>query len=281
MNRNLWITLITAISILAGYEAFLRIARPHADTGQDQFATNRIRLENYVGQDKKIETVVVGSSLSARVPADAWPKGWYILSQAGGNALVGMEAIARLPQKPQKVMVEINTLDTSYKLDDVQAAFDPFIAAVRRILWLSRTSSRPSNLLVWRMRPADGRDNEQAGQGFSAQLAAWQASYDREPGQPLSQNLAHAKAIISDLRRAGVAIVFFEIPVDRSLMDRSRARRIRSAVSDTFATGGYCLISADAGNQWQTIDGIHLVRQDARRAAAAISFGSCGSSRNP
>jgi hypothetical protein len=266
---------MAALLMVGGYEAFLRIAKPQADIGQDQFATNRIRLENYVDRGAAADAVIVGSSLTARVSADAWPKGWQVLSQAGGNALAGLEVVDRAMPKPRRILIEINTLDTAYKMDDVNAVLGPVRRNTRRWLWFTRSANRPANLLVWSLRPAGAGSGERAGAGFGAQLGRWQRTYDQAPGVPLSSNLARARAIIDALRDAGVVVAFFEMPVDRSLANRARARQVRQSVAKVFPARTYCWLALDDGRPWHTIDGIHLTPGDGRRAASATGSAPC------
>ena len=200
---------MAALLMVGSYEIFLRMANPQADVGQDQFATNRIRLENYVDRGSAADAVVVGSSLTARVPTDAWPKGWQILSQAGGNALVGLEVVGRAIPKPRRILIEINTLDTPYKMDDATNVLDPVRRNARQWLRFTRSANRPANLLVWRLRPAGAGSSEQPGAGFRTQLGQWQRSYNQGPGGQLSSNLVRARAIIDALRDRGVAVTFF------------------------------------------------------------------------
>ena len=281
MGRKLFITAVAAVLIIGSYEAFLRVAKPRSDVGQDQFATNRIRLENYVDRNERAVGVVVGSSLTARVPADAWPKDWQILSQAGGNALVGLEVVEQISARPQKILIEINTLDIAYRRDDVEAALSSVKRATRQILWLTRTASRPANLMVWTFRPRGGSGNEQPGPGFPIQLARQHRSYGREPGSQLKQNLHLTKKMVDRLRHRSVEIVFFEMPVDRSLIGLLRAQRIRDAVAAAFPPRFYCWRIVDDGRFWRTIDGIHLTSKSAREAAAAVASDCSGVSCTP
>lgn len=280
MGRSLSITLLAALLVIGGYEAFLRIAKPRADVGQDQYATNRIRLENYVDDDAAAPGVVVGSSLTARIPAGAWPRGWQVLSQAGSNALVGLEAIERKAVLPQKILIEINTLDSAYNKDDVEAVLG-ISRAGRHILWFTRTANRPANLLVWYMRPRDGSSSERAGAGFSTQLAQWRQNYRGAPASHLFENLQRAKLIVERLRAANVEVVFFEMPVDASLVGLRRARHIRQATAAIFPPSSYCWHIAQDARSWRTIDGIHLLPQDARLAAASVSGRCAAADRMP
>lgn len=149
MNSSLRGAAIVAIVVLGTYEVALRMTAPHVDSGQDQFATNAIRLENYVDDAQSAEGVVLGSSLTARIPSDAWPRNWQVLSQSGGSAMTGLEVIVRTSPLPKRILIEINTLDSQKNADNIANAVDWSRRDIRKVLWLSRTAYRPANLLVW------------------------------------------------------------------------------------------------------------------------------------
>lgn len=281
MGRSLFITALTALLVICAYEVFLRLANPQVAMGQDQFSTNRIRLENYVDRSHQAAAVVLGSSLTARVPDDAWPTGWQVLSQAGANALVGLEVVEGIGTRPEAVLIEINTLDTAYNKEEARAVFGWASRTARRMLWFTRTANRPANLLTWSMRPRSGSGSERPGMGFSVQLTRHQEYYAKGAERQLMENLRLARLKIESLRRAGVAVVFFEMPVDPSLADLARSRQIRQSVAAVFPPNSYCWRLITAGGA-RTIDGIHLVTQDARAAAAGIASGGCAATgRNP
>ena len=276
MRSKLWITAFAALLVTGSYEVFLRTAQPGGDSGQDQFATNRIRLENYVDQNHAVDGVVVGSSLTARISIDAWPSGWRVLSQAGGSALTGLEVIDAVGAKPRAVLVEINTLDIEQRSGDAQSVVAPARRMLRQLLWFTRTANRPANLLVSAMRQnKDVPAIERPLPDFSSQLGQHRLEYDKKPGPSLPQNLRQVKGMVDKLRREGVQVIFFEMPVDQSLQNLVRARRIRSASLSMFPPHAYCWRAVGGVQKWSTMDGIHLLAQDGRKAASAILAAPC------
>lgn len=275
MNLSLRSVALTSILVLGTYEATLRVTSPHVDVGQDPYTTNTIRLENYVDRGESAAGVVVGSSLTARVPSDAWPMGWQVLSQSGGNALIGLEVIARTSPLPKRVLIEVNTLDTPEGTEEVADSVGWIGRSSRKALLLSRTAYRPANLLVWSQRPAAGLQLEQPAVGFPQLLAVQRKFYDVLPDARLTNNLRRVKEIVDVLKGKSVEVAFFEIPVDRELMQTARARTIRNAARGIFPDSAYCWIEVDEGRTWRTIDGIHLVAQDARIAARELANQSC------
>ena len=249
MKSSLRGAAVFAIIILGTYEAALRMTAPQVDSGQDQFATNSIRLENYVDNAQSATGVVLGSSLTARVPSDAWPREWQVLSQSGGNALTGLEVIVRTTPLPKRILIEINTLDSQASADDVANAVDWTRRDIRKVLWLSRTAYRPANLLVWSQRPLIGPNFEGAAAGFAMLLAGQRKAYALPPDAWLAGNLRRVKEIVDFLKDKAVKVEFFEMPVDRELMQTPRAQIIRRATMSYFSG-----CESIAGSRWTTVE---------------------------
>lgn len=275
MGRNLSIIVFAALLIIVVYEAGLRVARPRVDAGQDQFATNVIRLENYVDRGERAAGVLVGSSLTARVPEDAWPEGWQVLSQAGGDALTGLEVISRTNPLPARVLIEINTIDSDGDEAAVTGATGRLQRWIRRVLWLTRTANRPANLLVWKFRALGGSNGEHASSSFARLLGERQRSYAVGPDDRIAKSLVRIKRIVDQLRRNGVEVGFFEFPVDKSLVQTMRTQSIRTLSHRAFPPSVYCWLTVDDGQTWRTIDGIHLLPIDARRAMKILTNAPC------
>ena len=275
MNLSLRSAALAAIMVLGAYEAALRVTSPHVDTGQDPSATNTIRLENYVDNGESAAGVVVGSSLSARIPADAWPKEWQVLSQSGGSALIGLEVIAQTSPLPKNVLIEINALDIPVDTGEIANAVGWARRGLRKMLWFTRTAYRPGNLLVWSQRPPGGAIFERPAAGFALLLATKRKLYALPPDAGLAENLRRVQEITDRLKRENVEVAFFEMPVERQLVQTPRANAIRRATMSRFPDSTYCWISVDDGGTWRTIDGIHLVAQDARRAARRLATLPC------
>ena len=272
--RPFAIMLMTAVLVLAGYETVLRLWHPPADTGQDQFAGNIIRLENYADSGRVFDGVVTGSSLTARIVPDAWPQGWQVLSVAGGNALTGVAVVARSTPLPRRVLVEINTLDTDWDADPAEAATGAWQRTARRMVWFLRTADRPANLLAWVLHGHATASQDAPAPDFADLLARQQRMYRAGAAPALETNLAKLQPLVGVLTKAGVRVAFVEMPTDASLVQTRRAAEIRRHVAALFPPSAYCWITPAPG-PWGTVDGIHLLGPDGRRAAALIAAAPC------
>lgn len=275
MRLSLLSAALAAIVVLGTYETALRVSAPQVDSGQDQFATNSIRLEDYVDEARSDAGVVVGSSLTASVPSDAWPKDWRVLSQSGSSAVVGLDVIAASRPFPKKVLIEINSFDAQTKPEYVANAVDWPKPILRKLFWFSRTAYQPANLLVWSQRPLIASPLERPAAGFALLLGVQRESFARPPNAWMGENIRRTKEIVDLLRREAVEVAFFEMPVDRTIMQMSRAQAVRRAALRAFPRSSNCWLSVDDGGTWHTVDGAHLLAQDARRAARILAAQPC------
>ena len=267
---------LTAAIILAIYEMALRLAAPAVDSSQDQYTTNAIRLENYVDARTRVNTVVVGSSLVARIPAEAWPRDWHVLAQAGGSSQTGLAVVATTPPLPRRVLVEANFLYNDADNIAVGNATGARARIMRQTLWLTRQAYRPMNIFVWALRKLRPEPVFEAQPGNFQQLLAVQQKDDAVP--PLATTRAgilRAKALIDGLKAMGVEVALFQMPVDASLEPSPFMRGVRAIAEKAFPQGRYCWLSVENDGEWKTVDGIHLVVQDGRRAAADLASASC------
>jgi hypothetical protein len=267
---------------LAVYETALRTVAPAVDGGQDQFSTNVVRLENYVDHADARGTVIVGSSLAARLPLDTLPPHWTNLSLAGDSALTGLEVIAASQDAPQRVLVEINFLDRGSATSTVKDVVGWPQPLLRRLFWSYRTAYRPMNLVVagvsWLVKQRRHAPRQEAPPpDFHGLLAMQQKDFAKQPGAALVPDLAELRSLVAKLKRNGTQVAFFEMPMDRSLMNTPREIALRQAISKQFA--GFCFFSLDRGQGWQTGDGLHLLRQDAVKAADALYNAQCAKNR--
>jgi hypothetical protein len=272
---------LTFLVTLAMYEGFLRVAAPQVDQGQDQFATNTIRLENYVDHPEMRGTVLVGSSLSARIPDAALPRGWTNLSLAGGSALTGLEIVANAARAPKVVLVEINFLDRTSDRKAVSRATGWPDTTLRRLFWFYRTAYRPMNLLVssvarWVKAHRARAKVETAPPDFQGLLSQQKRDFASLPAKAaLDIGVSRLRRLVHVLEAKGTKVAFYEMPTDASLMETPRERAMRIAVRSAMGPPQYCWLVLDRGEAWKTGDGLHLLYQDAVRAARRMARSRC------
>jgi len=265
------------------YEASLRLIAPVVEQGADQFATNTIVLESYFDRPERPDTVVVGSSLAERLQLDS-KRQWTNLSLAGGDALTGLEIVAASRKFPKRVAIEINVADKRHDPELLRKIIKWPRPELRSYYWSYRTAYMPMNLLADRIKKAtrkkgyalDPTADKIPPQNFSNLLKIERDAYERSPNaETLAANVSRMKQIVHTLQSKGSTIVFFEMPVDRSLTQMPRSRAIRATMVREFNPENFCWLLLDRGEHWHTADGVHLLPQSAARAAYALAHYDC------
>ena len=100
----------SAAAVFVIYGAIVQFWAPDFDLGITQDATNRIAAERYVDEDSSPNMVIVGSSLSYRMPSDVLGPGFFNLSLSGKDSLTGIEIVERARPNPHLLLVETNLL---------------------------------------------------------------------------------------------------------------------------------------------------------------------------
>jgi hypothetical protein len=273
----------TLIALLAMYEAALRVTAPDVEQGADQLATNTIVLENYFDQPERPNTVIVGSSLTERLPFRS-KRQWTNLSLAGGGPLTGLEIIAASRKWPKRVMIEINFADKGDDPELFRKITKWPWPELRSSFWSYRTAYMPMNLLTDRLRLIVRKNGPELDPiaddiplpNFLSLLKIQKDSYERVPNaEALAANISRMKEVVYTLQSKGSAIIFFEMPVDHSLTLMPRSRAIRAAMERVFNPQNYCWLLLDRGERWRTADGLHLLPQSAERTGYALAHYEC------
>jgi hypothetical protein len=278
--------LAAAVAILVIYCLAVEVVRPAVTLFPDQDAYNRARAERYlVGHPA--DTILVGSSLSVRMPDDWMPENWLNLSFGGKGATTGLALISASPVLPKRVIIETNTLalprDDAF-LGQLQG---PIPLPVRRLVRGLREEYRPINLLLSlsaRFRtggalvPRGDRPLPEACKGLidGAATDSVQQEVVRDrlamavQAQAAPDAAAQVRAtseVIEGLAARGVDIVLLEWPVHPDLAAAPASVALRKIVSDAFP--GRSGISLDP-LRFQTEDGQHLAPFSARRAICEL-----------
>ena len=270
---------LTFLAVMVLYEGALRLTAPAMDQGEDIGTTNNIRLENYTDRVTAPDTVIVGSSLGGRMQVRMIPANWSNIALSGGSPLTGLEVVAAGPHHPRRVLIEINNLDRG----DDPATFQRLLGwpqpLLRRIFWFYRSGYMPINLVfsqaesaLARRRASHGGDAESPPANFEDLVAMQEQAYATPPD---TSHLAQVAALVRQLREGGIQVGFFEMPVDRRLVNSPRLTGLRRTLKILFNPGDYCWLPLDRGENWRTGDGEHLLLQDDAIVAHRLAAAQC------
>lgn len=273
MQKPLAIMLFWAVAALLLYAALVQAMPLRVAVGQNQDATNMIRVQDYlVAPDPAV--VLTGSSLTFRLPQAQLGREIVNLALAGGGARTGLDLIAASGAKPGLVLIETNLLlrPPDKAMIASQMRFpDRQLHRVRAL----RAGYDPVNLL-WRgmhilLHRSDGEAPLSA--ATTQQLLSFQRREKmRSPdAQALKAALSDTMRAIVLLRRRGVAVGLYEMPIDQSLTDSPFDTALRRAVEAAFPPGHFCWLRVAVPGGPRTIDGIHLAPADAAQVAHSLT----------
>jgi len=275
MQQPLRPVLVSAALAFAAYAAFVQWTPFQVPSGQNQNDTNLIRAEDYLAAPNA-ETVLVGSSLTFRVPAaDLGPR-MVNLAFAGGAPATGLALIRDANARPVLVLVEINLLQRGADRDMIGSLLRFPEHWLRTRLKVFRTGHDPVNL-TWRgmaalMHKADFEPPPPSPE-IIRQLTADQRR-EKLRGvdiNVLRHNLAEVSSLVAALRARGVRVGFFEMPVDPSLADLPSDATIRREALRAFPRDRFCWLNLAVPGGPHTFKGVHLDAHDAALVARQIA----------
>jgi hypothetical protein len=264
---------LSAVIIYLLYAAFVLLAPPPARVvTQSQWQTNRQVLEDYRQLAKAKSSppvVIVGSSLTRRLRPAQRDQCPLNLGLDGDSALTGLEAILRVEAPPKIVFVEINVPDRGLNEQQIAISFGLLSA------WsgLFRVANAPVNIALSRIAGPERPVPDATEAAFRSAVDQATLQY-AVPMAPASLNLAISRyrAIAVRLAERGVEVKYFEMPVEKVLVQSPRANAIRAAFTREFGSGAF--VSSEelaAGAEIRTNDGVHLSAKSADWVASEFS----------
>ena len=102
-------------------------------------------------------------------------------------------------------------------------------------------------------------------------MRANRENLDRSPSEAgLAARTKRLGDIVDSLTQAGTKCVFFEMPIDPTLKDLAEPKMVRQAMALRFPEDRYTWLPINLGEDYQTSDGIHLMKADADKATQQI-----------
>lgn len=274
MNRRLIPATLAAAALLALlYALAIQLARPDILSAPTVGLYNRVFLERYVyGEQSPI--VMVGSSLTARLPAADLGPGIVNLALNGQSAMTGLAVVAKSPQTPQRVLIEINQIGLGSDAQVLAQTFDEPLFTLRRHVLALRKSYQPVTVFYGLLRGRQAQDNGAERPMTPAQhaelvKASAQALSTAMPKHRLDDQITEMRGYLETLRARGITPVFYEMPIDGPLRALPLPTQVRQAMQAAFPAPAYCWITPNM-QEPRTVDGLHLALADAALAARRL-----------
>jgi hypothetical protein len=266
------------IVLFVGYGTLIQLFPPQVMVDcQEQRIKNRIRAENFLYAPGAFDCVLTGSSMTARLPDEALDERIYKLAFGGGTPIEGLEIVLRSNQLPKLVVVEVNALVTD-PLDFIpEHLFNPVFERLRSYLSFMRTEYRPASVVVSALAAAHGPPPVPSGAsnikkkilGNILARAALQGGH--LPEEPLfTDNLDRLEKLVQQLEASGVQVAFLYMPMHPKIaMMRGRAA-VLTRTRQRFDPTRYNWLEPGKHRDFETTDGVHLNRSEARYVAEYI-----------
>lgn len=272
--------LISFLVFFLGYSLFVRLI-PGRQFSQTLWQENTIKAERYLYDPTiQCDDVIVGSSMSFRLIMDSLP-GFCNLSFSGLTIFDGIDVVKRKRVFPKRLFIEMNVLfkEKSEDLHNSVIASIPY--HLKKWEPSLRNDKQPltivgSGLVSMRIRlfgptrqPGGGRvtalnDDDPL---FQRMLSFHHSYYDLKPApEEEERKMNELKIAIEELKKNGVEILFYELPVHSSLIQQEMPKAIRKTFASYFPPEEYVYIPLPPDTSaYHTTDGMHFTVDEAHR----------------
>jgi hypothetical protein len=244
---------------------------------------HRVTGEEYLLAEPPPTAVLVGSSLSAILPAIAL-KPVYNLALSGGSTLTGLRLTAASAHVPALIFVEVNVIERPADETLLQELTQPLSLRLKTWCNACRTRQQPLTVALaalsrLRLQPLSAEEADRiAGaapqalnpQGFAIQRTGGEKPVD---AGALQIRLTELASLYETLSRRGSRIVFVELPVHPQIASSIHQRTVVQAVLERFPPERFDWIRF-SDREYATTDGAHLTYADGRVVGRAISAAS-------
>ena len=246
--------------IFAGLHLCLVIINPSLGTATHQWQDNVIKAQQYLYTEKS-DTVLVGTSLSARIIRDSIP---FVKSVSFGGCSVedGLKLILSKENAPKFVLVETNFLLRNGNTELVSKQTEGIIPTIRRKFPSLRERYEPICLFASLMMGSTGinvqLDKKKVNMDLlNENIKRWIEEDEPIPTEKAESRIQEIKKLIKELEEKGCQFIFFEMPVNERLLHLRSFEQTREIAQREFPTNKYIYLPSDTV-KYLTTDGIHL-----------------------
>jgi len=258
-------SLIAALGCWAAFVQWLAPAAPPLPIGAAQ---NRIVAERLRFDAGDSSLLVLGSSMTARLPMASVAPGAQAVGLSGGTAAMAIDLVQAMGRRPRVAVVEANRLAWPSDSPDVR---DLAVAAPASVAWrMWRFEYRPSTqalgLIVRVSELARRVLVSEPGRRAAERRAA--VAYGREEvdSAPAQRALDRVRERLDLWRAAGTTVCLVELPVHPATAMSPLEERM---IARAFPDSAFPRVELPRGSM-PTTDGRHLEADAARRVAEAI-----------
>ena len=243
------------------------LLNPSLGMATHQWQDNLVKAQSFYYSDKA-DTVMVGTSLSARIISDSIPS---VKSVAFGGCAVedGLKLILSKNNLPKYVLVETNLIMKNGNPELVSKTTKGVIPLIKGWIPSLRERYEPICLFASLLMASTGVNAQAAKSKVNTKLLEVSIKRMLKNDKPIpveeaESRLKDIKGLLHELERQGTQIVFFEMPVNEKLFHLRRFTQTRNILQREFPNNTYTYLPADT-TKYLTSDGEHLSYDEQQR----------------
>jgi hypothetical protein len=268
--------------LCAGYAIIISYIHPAWSTSQHQWQSNKIKAEEFLYKSNKIDSVIIGSSLSTKIAIDELPDGFYNLSFAGQSIYDGLEIIKNSKNTVKRIFIETNMLFRGKNKEFLSTIFNPVLFYSKAKIPILRSENQPIGVigncryvseLFWiiskDIKAVEKRLLPQSQSGFVSSgnridftidlLKKQNSSLPNE--NDVMQTVKLLSEYIAAIEKRDIQVAFFEMPIDQCLCGLEGPVAVRRIIKTYFRN--HLFIPQPVCAEYSTTDGLHLVKESA------------------
>lgn len=251
---------VCCFMILAILHLCFVLFNPSIGMATHQWQDNVLKAQQFMYAEKS-DTVMIGTSLSARIIRDSIP---FVKSVSFGGCAVedGLKIILSKGKTPKYVLVETNLFLREGNTELVSRITKGIVPEIRKWVPSLREQYEPICLFA-SMLMSSANINPQAGMSkvnldlLNESINLKLENDELIPEEKAKSRLQDIKKLIFELEEKGTQFVFFEMPVNERLLHLKKYEQIRGIMQKEFPSNKYTYLPADT-SKYLTTDGEHL-----------------------
>lgn len=254
-------TVVLSLVMFTLYSVVLHILSPNVKVFQNQWIKNYSIAEEFIYQESLFKTVIVGSSLAARLIKSDLGKETYNLSLSGGSALTGLHIIKESTILPEMIFIEVNILERKLNEDMLDSLFVPVVWKMKRNVKSLQYTYQPINVLLTFIKNRFDRDDAVMKYDYINKKIL-ESGIKRHSQNTWGidglgeRDLVGQRDLVNYFSSKGVKIIFFQMPVHKDVLGSVMYQKRKIVLLEMFPEFEFNW--AENNHKYETMDGIHL-----------------------
>lgn len=247
---------------------------------QNQWQDNTIKAQRYIYNNAVSENVIIGTSLTNKLVMDSLPE-FENLSLSGESIYDGLNIVCLKKTLPKNLYIEMNFALKNENEEFKSSLSNPVMYKLKKHIYSLREDKQPLAILgnyintiflksfIFNIKNVVTiKDEKQVAtdqNAFNKMLDIQHVKYIEEPDSVFINDCFNKLAVfINSLKKQHVNVVFFEMPINKQLIDLPKAKRVRDNFLMRFpvASNNYIFLPENI-DDYETTDGIHLKMSEA------------------